>query len=126
MRKETEKKSNVQQLYADTKEYLNLQIDYLRLQSVEKLTKVISAVVLVFVSIILFTGLLFYLFFTLAYVLEPVLGSLALSLGVITIFYLILLVLFYIFREVLIVNPLLKIFLNILYDKSEEKEKDEN
>lgn len=126
MRKESEKKSNIQQLYADTKEYLNLQIDYLRLQSVEKLTKIISAIVLVFVSIILFTGLLFYLFFTLAYVLEPVLGSLALSLGVITVFYLILLVLFYVFRDTLIVNPLLKIFLNILYDKAESKEEDEH
>ena len=75
---------NLQQLLAELKKYAELQKDYVKLHLVEKLTILISTLILVFILLILGIIALFYLSFTLAYVLEPHVGGLMASYGIIT------------------------------------------
>ena len=68
---------NLQQLLAELKKYAELQKDYVKLHLVEKLTILISTLILVFILLILGIIALFYLSFTLAYVmLAPHVGGL--------------------------------------------------
>ena len=66
---------SVHQLIAEIKEYLELQRDLLKVEGVEKLTILISAFLVLMISIILGGGALFYLLFALADRLEPAIGS---------------------------------------------------
>lgn len=105
---------NLQQLWAEAKKYVELQRDYARLQLVEKLTILVSTLILVFVLLVLAVIALFYLSFTLAYLLEPVVGGLTAAFGIITggILALILLVVF--LRRRLIVRPMVNFLANLL------------
>ena len=92
---------NLQQLLAELKKYAELQKDYVKLHLVEKLTILISTLILVFILLILGIIALFYLSFTLAYVLEPHVGGLMASLIVL-------------FRKRLIVQPMVNFLANLL------------
>lgn len=107
---------NFQQLYNDLKKYVELQADYVKVEFVEKMTILLSTLLIITLVIILAIAALFYLFFALAYALVPVVGSLAISFCLITGIYLILIALLLMFRKKLIINPLVrflsKLFLN--------------
>ena len=75
---------NLQQLFVELKKYAELQKDYVKLHLVEKLTILVSSLILVLVLVILGIIALFYLSFTLAYVLAPHVGGLMVSYGIIT------------------------------------------
>lgn len=62
---------NFQQLFFEFKKYLELQKEYAKLELTEKLTILFSTLIMVLILIILGMVALFYLFFTLAYILEP-------------------------------------------------------
>ncbi len=105
---------NFQQLYDDVKKYIQLQTEYVKVEFVEKLTVLISALLIIFLIIILIMGAFFYLFFSIAYLIEPFVGSLAGSFSIISAFYLLLTVLFFMFRKKLVINPLVR-FLSRLF-----------
>ena len=107
---------NFQQLYNDLKKYVELQTDYLKVEFVEKLSILLSTLLIVIIAIILVVAGLFYLFFSLAYALVPLVGSLAISFLIISGIYLLLIIFLFILRKKLIINPLVrflsKLFLN--------------
>lgn len=105
---------NLQQLVAELKKYAELQKDYVQLQLVEKLTILTSTLILVLVLLILGIIALFYLSFTLAYVLEPLVGSLMASFAIITGFIILLIILIIIFRKKWIVQPMVHFLANLL------------
>ena len=74
-------KSNesIQQLISEAKTYLDLQKDYIRLEMTEKLTILLSTLILVLIMVVLGMVALFYFSFTLAYVLAPFVGGLMVS-----------------------------------------------
>ena len=90
---------NLQQLLAELKKYAELQKDYVKLHLVEKLTILISTLILVFILLILGIIALFYLSFTLAYVLAPHVGGLMASYGIITGCIILLILLIVLFRK---------------------------
>ena len=104
---------NLQQLLAELKKYAELQKDYVKLHLVEKLTILISTLILVF-KLILGIIALFYLSFTLAYVLEPHVGGLMASYGIITGCIILLILLIVLFRKRLIVQPMVNFLANLL------------
>ena len=75
---------NLQQLLAELKKYAELQKDYVKLHLVEKLTILISTLILVFILLILGIIALFYLSFSLASVLAPHVCGLMASYGILT------------------------------------------
>lgn len=121
---------NFRRLFLDAKEYVKLQADYLKVLSIEKLTVVVSSLLVVVLSLIFFMGMLFYLFFTLAYFLAPFVGGLAVSFGIITLIYILLLAILLIFRKKLVFNPVLKLLYGLIYDDTDleesQDEKNEN
>jgi polyferredoxin len=103
----------LQQLFAELKNYVSLQAEYFSLQLVQKLTVLLSTLILVFVLLILGIMALFYLSFTLAYVMAPAVGGLTASYGLITAFILLLIVVIAVFRQQLIVRPLVRFLANL-------------
>ena len=104
---------NLQQLFVELKKYAELQKDYVKLHLVEKLTILVSSLILVLVLVILGIIALFYLSFTLAYVLAPHVGGLMGSYGITgCIILLIILIIF--FRKRLIMQPMVNFLANLL------------
>lgn len=103
-----------QQLYNDIKKYVELQTEYVKVEFVEKLTILVSTLVIITVIIILVIAALFFLFFSLAYALVPVVGSLAISFCIISVLYVVLIVVLFLFRKQFVINPLVR-FLSKLF-----------
>ena len=119
-------KSNesIQQLISEAKTYLDLQKDYIRLEMTEKLTILLSTLILVLIMVVLGMVALFYFSFTLAYVLAPFVGGLMVSFGLITLFLVMVILFIYYKRERLIVSPMVN-FLAKIFLKESEKEKED-
>ena len=90
---------NIQQLFFDFKKYLKLQKKYTQLEVAEKLTILLSTLILVLLVVILGMVALFYLSFTLAYILDPIVGGLMVSFAMISCFHILLIVLIVVFRK---------------------------
>lgn len=104
---------NFQQLYEDVKKYVFLQTEYIKVEFVEKLAILLSTLLIVTLLIVLAIIALFYLFFSLAYTIEPMVGSLSASFAIIAGIYLILMGLLYMYRKQLIITPMVKFLSNL-------------
>ncbi len=71
--------NSIDQLIADTKRYLSLQISLYKLEGIEVVARLASALLLAVLLIVLMACALFYLMFALVYILHPYVGSFALS-----------------------------------------------
>ena len=111
------------QLFEECKKYILLQKEYMRLELVEKLTVLSSTCIMVVIAIILGMMALFYLSFSVAYILAPHVGGLTVSFAIITAFLLLLLAVVYVFRKQPIVRPLVRFMAN-LFMSSEETDTD--
>ena len=109
---------NLQALLTEVKHYVDLQKDYVKLDITHKLTILISTLILILGLMILGMIALFYLSFTLAYILEPHVGGLTNSYAIITGSILLIGILVYLLRKRLIIQPLPNFLANlILNDK---------
>jgi len=111
---------NFQQLYDDVKKYVFLQTEYIKVEFVEKLTILLSTLLIVTLLIVLAIIALFYLFFSLAYALEPVLGSLSVCFGIISGIYVILIGILLLLRNRIVINPLVKFLSNLFLTKTDK------
>ncbi|WP_321517663.1 phage holin family protein [uncultured Bacteroides sp.] len=109
---------NIKQLIAEIKEYAILQKDYAKLQFVEKLTILLSMLIMTFILIILGMVTLFYLLYSLAYILEPLVGGLTISFCIISLISILIMVCMIIFRKNLITNPLVRFLTNLFLKDS--------
>jgi uncharacterized membrane-anchored protein YjiN (DUF445 family) len=116
---------NLQQLFAETKKYLELQTEYAKLELTEKLTILLSTLILVLILIILGMVTLFYFSFAIAYVLAPIIGGLMNSFALITLFLLIVMALVYYYRQKLIVAPMVKFIANLFLNDNESPNREE-
>ena len=97
---------NFQQLFFEFKKYLELQKEYF------------STLIMVLILIILGMVALFYLFFTLAYILEPFVGGLMASFAIIAGINVVLIAIIVIFRKRLIISPLVNFLANLFLTDS--------
>jgi len=109
---------NFQQLYEDVKKYVFLQTEYVKVEFVEKLTILLSTLLIITLIIVLATIALFYLFFSLAYLVVPVVGSLSMSFGIISAVYVILIGFLMLLRKRIVINPLVKFLSNLFLTKT--------
>ena len=105
---------NLQTLFTEVKHYVDLQKDYVKLDITHKLTILLSTLILILVLVVLGMIAMFYLSFTLAYVLEPLVGGLTTSYAIITGGILLLGALIYGCRQRLIIQPLTNFLANLL------------
>jgi Protein of unknown function (DUF1469). len=107
-----------QQIFEECKKYIELQKEFVRLELIEKITIVFSTLLLILVIFILSMMVLFYLLFSLAYLLDPYVGGLTNSFLIISGIVLVLIFLFYFLRKKLIINPILNFIANLFYNDS--------
>ena len=107
---------NIQQLFFDFKKYLELQKKYTQLEVAEKLTILLSTLILVLLVVILGMVALFYLSFTLAYILDPIV--LMVSFAMISCFHILLIALIVAFRKKIIINPMTKFIAGLFIDNN--------
>ena len=108
---------NLQALFTEVKHYVDLQKDYVKLDITHKLTVLLSTLILILILVVLGMIALFYLSFTLAYILEPHVGGLMNSYGIITLGILCLGGIIYGLRQQLIVRPLTRFLANLLLNE---------
>ena len=108
---------SLQALIDEIKKYIGLQKEYVKLDIVQKLTILISTLVLTLVLIILGGMILFYLSFTLAYILEPHVGGLEVSYALISGIILIIIAVIYLFRKQIIIEPLTRFIANLFLNE---------
>lgn len=104
------------QLAEVIKHYIGLQTEYVKLDVIEKVVRLLTVAVMTLILSLLLIFVLIYLSFAAAYALEPVVGS-AVAFSIVAAFYLIVLVLFVTFRKKWIERPLVKFLASLLMEK---------
>ena len=104
---------SIAQLIEALKEYVGLQKEYLELNAIEKIVRLVTALTVAVVFIILGVAVLFYLSFAVVYWLEPLTG-LGLAFFIVSLFFAVLLALVFIFRKSWIERPLVRFMANTL------------
>ena len=112
---------NIQQLFAEFKKFLVLQKEYTKLELTEKLTILLSTLIMILVLTILGMVALFYLLFALAYILEPLVGGLMVSFGIIAGINVLLIAIINFFRRQLIISPMVNFLANLFLNDSNKQ-----
>ena len=94
-----------EELWAELKKYLTLQIDYAKLNTVEKLVVLLSAIAMVAVMLILGACVLFYLSFAVVFMLSDAIGSTWGAYLIVSGIFLVLMLVVYALRQKLILDP---------------------
>jgi len=108
----------IQQLFVEFRKFLELQKEYTLLEITEKLSKLLSMLLLVTFIIVLSVVVLFYLSFTLVYVMAPLVGGLTTSYALVAGFHILLILLLILLRRKLIINPTVKFIAGLFLEKS--------
>ena len=115
--------NNLESLVKEIKKYIELQGQYIKLDIVEKLTVLLSTLILILILIVLGMMALFYFSFMLVYALEPVVGSLSGAYAVIGGVILLLGAAVYRMRKQWIFRPIVNFLAKLfLEDTTEKKE----
>ena len=106
---------SIAQLVESVKNYVGLQGEYLKLDAIQKIVRLVTALTLTIVLLLLGIAFLFYLSFACVYWLEPLTGT-ALAFFLIALFFLALLILVYLNRRTWIERPLVRFLADVLLD----------
>lgn len=106
---------SIAQLVESVKNYVGLQGEYLKLDAIQKIVRLVTALTLTIVLLLLGIAFLFYLSFACVYWLEPLTGT-ALAFFLIAIFFLALLILVFLNRRSWIERPLVRFLADVLID----------
>ena len=112
---------NFQQLFMEFKKYLELQKEYTKLELTEKLTILISTLLMVLILISLSMMTLFYLLLAFAYILEPIVGGLMVSFTIIAAINILLIAIVYVFRRQLIIKPIVNFLAGLFLNSKRNK-----
>ena len=104
---------NIGQLAQLLKKYVELQKEYLKLDVIDKIVRLITALTLTIILLLLGVAVLFYLSFACVYWLEPITGT-ALAFFIIAIFFLTLLLIVFLNRKTWIQRPLVRFLADVL------------
>ena len=110
---------SIGKLLLEFKKYLELQKEFVKLDATEKMTVILSAILIVTVLLLLGSIVLLFLTFALAYYLGDVLGSLSLGFGHISAFILLLTVIFYLNRNRMVIQPMARFMTKLILTKED-------
>ncbi len=122
-----ENENKYQRLINDSKEYARMRYDLLRLEVLEKTSRVLALFLLIILGLFLVLAAFTYFALAVAAALQPTLGAVAALCIVGGVFLLILIVLF-LFRKQIVVNPIVVQLSDIMFHEQTESshEEDEN
>ena len=104
---------NIAQLVEVLKNYVGLQKEYLKLDAIDKVVRLLTALTLAIVLIVLGVAALFYLSFALVYWIEPLTGT-GLAFFLMSLLFIVLLIIVYRFRKPWIERPLVRFLADTL------------
>jgi hypothetical protein len=104
---------NIAQLIEVLKDYVGYQKEFLKLDVIEKIVRLTTALSLTVVLIILSVAVLFYMSFAIVYWIEPLTG-IAMAFFLVALGFLSLLLLVFVFRKPWIERPLVRFLANTL------------
>ena len=104
---------SIAQLVESVKSYVGLQGEYLKLDVIQKIVRLVTALTLTIVLLLLGIAFLFYLSFACVYWLEPLTGT-ALAFFLVALVFLLLLVMVYLKRTTWIERPLVRFLTEVL------------
>lgn len=104
---------NIAQLVEVLKNYIGLQKEYVKLDVIDKVVKLVTALTIAIVFIILGVAVLFYLSFAIVHWLEPLTG-LGLAYFLIAMLFLALIILVCVYRKAWIERPLVRFLADTL------------
>lgn len=107
------------------KDYIKTRYDLLKLELLEKTSRILSVLIMIIISLFLVLGALIYFSFALVSWMETVFGSMIPGFLIIGGVFLIILFLVYIFREKILINPLIRAISKILFEEKESGDDDE-
>lgn len=110
---------SIGKLLLEFKKYLELQKEFVKLDATEKMTVILSAILIVTVLLLLGSIVLLFLTFALAYYLGDVLGNLSLGFGLISAFILLLTVIFYLNRNRMVIQPMARFMTKLILTKED-------
>lgn len=110
---------SIGKLLLEFKKYLELQKEFVKLDATEKMTVILSAILIVTVLLLLGSIVLLFLTFALTYYLGDVLGSLSLGFGLISAFILLLTVIFYLNRNRMVIQPMARFMTKLILTKED-------
>lgn len=110
---------SIGKLLLEFKKYLELQKEFVKLDATEKMTVILSAILIVTVLLLLGSIVLLFLTFALAHYLGDVLGSLSLGFGLISAFILLLTVIFYLNRNRMVIQPMARFMTKLILTKED-------
>ena len=110
---------SIGKLLLEFMKYLELQKEFVKLDATEKMTVILSAILIVTVLLLLGSIVLLFLTFALAYYLGDVLGSLSLGFGLISAFILLLTVIFYLNRNRMVIQPMARFMTKLILTKED-------
>lgn len=102
----------------EAKHWLSLKTEYAKLNTIDKVVRIFTALTLLMVIAFLTMLILIYLSFAVAYALESYVQSLPLGFVCVSAFYLLLLFVVVIKRHAWIEKPMVKFLVSILYDEN--------
>lgn len=105
------------QLVEVLKHYIGLQSEYLKLDVVDKVVRLLTAITMTVVLLGLLLMAVIYLSFGAAYALAGVVGSIAAGFCIVAAVYLFILILFVTFRHKWIERPLVRFLASLLMEK---------
>lgn len=106
----------IEQLVKLVRHYIGLQKEYVKLDIIAKTVRLITALIIFAIIAFILVGVLTYASFAVLFALAPSFGY-PLSFSMIAGFYLLVFVLFLIFRKGLIERPLVRFLAKVLMDK---------
>ena len=112
---------SIQKLFLELKNYLTLQKKFLKLDTAEKLTVLLSAIAITAILLLLGSMILLYLTFALAYYLGDVMGSLPLGFSAIAVSLLLVLLFFYFNRKKYIIQPIARFMANLFINSTQDE-----
>ena len=104
---------SIAQLIEVVKKYIVLQKEYVKLDVTEKLVRLLTALALTVIFFSLLAAVLFYLSLAVAHWLQPLVG-IAMAYFIVAMAFLLLIIMFFVFRKAWIERPLVRFFGGII------------
>lgn len=107
-------------IYDDLKKYINVRYRYAKLDASEKLIRIIGGLAAGLIIFLLITGIIVFLSFSVAFYLGSLWDDFYLGFAVVTGFYVLMTFIVYSLRKVLIVQPIHRLMINVIFKSEKE------
>lgn len=120
------KEKDLESLFSDAKEYVDLRVEYIRLSVIEKASKLFADLITNAVVLVCFVLAFLFGTFTLALFLSSELGSYTKGFGCVALIYLVLAIIVYLAKDKFLEKRLTNMFIRNYFEKVADKDDEDD